>query len=139
MPPYNRTVKRYSKDYPVMKAGPLRDCRIHREIAAVMLKRPLRKDEDGNKLNFRWTNLIVLGNAIHGAVSARQHWYLKQRYSREDAAWKAYFDVTGETYDGSSMEVSSLQTSGSEVGFGDTSFMPELLGGTGLDEAVAGD
>lgn len=67
-----------------------------------MLGRELTSDEhvhhiDGNVKNPRWSNLLVIDVAIHNAVSIRQYWYLKQKFSREDAAWKAYFDVTGET------------------------------------------
>jgi hypothetical protein len=69
-----------------------------------MLGRKLRKDEhvhhkDGNTRNPDRSNLIVLGKDIHNAVSNRQYWYLKQKETREAAAWKAFFDVTGTSYD----------------------------------------
>jgi hypothetical protein len=87
-----------------ISAGPCRDSLVHVLVAEAMLRRPMRKDEvihhkDGNERNPRWTNLLITDKRTHDAVSNRQYWYLKQRYAREDAAWRAYFDVTGETYE----------------------------------------
>jgi hypothetical protein len=93
-----------SKKYLVVKAGPCRDVRVHILVAEAMLRRKLKKDEhvhhrDGDEKNPRWTNLLVIDHTTHGAVSSRQYWYLKQKYSREEAAWRAFEDVTGKTYD----------------------------------------
>lgn len=82
-------------------AGPLRNKLAHVEIAEAMLGRELRDDEtvhhkDGNTKNPHWRNLKVIDVNTHNAVSNRQYWYLKQKFSREDAAWRAYFDITGE-------------------------------------------
>jgi hypothetical protein len=73
-------------------------------VAEGMLQRSLRPDErvhhaDGDVKNPRWENLIILDKKIHGTVSNRQYYYLKQKYTKERAAWWAYFDVTGETPD----------------------------------------
>lgn len=62
------------------------------------LKRKLRKDEDvhhkdRNKLNFKLRNLIVLGHAEHGWVSAKQHWYMKQQETRDRKEWDEYFST----------------------------------------------
>lgn len=86
-----------------MGCGPQRNKFVHILVAEAMLRRPLRKDEhvhhkDGNTKNPAWGNLLILGEAVHGAVSNRQYHYLKQKYSAEAAAYWAYFDVTGETY-----------------------------------------
>jgi len=105
MPTFSGGVSEHSNGgYLVITAGPLRNQMVHRVVAAGMLGRPLRKDEhvhhkDGDVKNPHPTNLLVLDEKTHNAVSNRQYWYLKQKYSREDAAWKAYFDVTGKTYD----------------------------------------
>lgn len=87
-----------------MSSGPCRHKFVHILVAEGMLGRPLRKDEhvhhkDGQTQNCHWTNLIVLKDDTHNAVSNRQYWYLKQKFAREDAAWKAFFDVTGQSYD----------------------------------------
>ena len=92
----------HQKGYLRLSAGPCRNKYVHILIAEGMLGRALKKDEhvhhiDGNTKNPRWTNLLVLGESVHNAVSSKQYWYLKQKYSREDAAWWAYFDSTGET------------------------------------------
>ena len=89
--------------YPRMSGGPPRNKFVHILVAEAWLRRPLRKDEhvhhkDGNTRNPVWTNLLILGESVHGAVSVRQYHYLKQKYSAERAAYWAYFDVTGETY-----------------------------------------
>jgi hypothetical protein len=89
--------------YPRMSAGPQVNTFVHILVAEAMLKRKLRPDEhvhhrDGDTKNPHWKNLLILDASVHNAVSNRQYWYLKQKFSREDAAWRAYFDVTGETY-----------------------------------------
>lgn len=88
--------------YPKLSVGPQRYRYVHILVAEGMLQRPLNPDErvhhaDGDTKNPKWENLIVLGKKIHNAVSNRQYYYLKQKYSSERAAWWAYFDVTGET------------------------------------------
>lgn len=92
----------HEKGYPRITAGPQRHKYVHILIAEGMLGRELKRDEhvhhiDGNTKNPKWTNLLVLGEAIHNAVSARQYWYLKQKYSQERAAWWAFFDTTKQT------------------------------------------
>jgi hypothetical protein len=99
---YGKKVKRIpgvdGKGYPVIKAGPLRDVRIHRLIAEAMIGRPLRKDEDvhhkdGNKLNCHPSNLQVLGHNEHGSVSAKQHWYLKAHDIVLEQEFNAYMNA----------------------------------------------
>lgn len=90
------------KGYPRISSGPQRGKYVHILITEGMLRRKLRKDEivhhiDGNRKNCQWTNLLVIGERTHNAVSARQYWYLKQKFSREESAWRAYFDETNET------------------------------------------
>ena len=105
MPPFKNGVQDEHKHggYPRMSCGPQRDKFVHILVAEAMLRRPLRKDEhvhhkDGDTKNPAWGNLLILGEAVHGAVSVRQYYYLKQKYSKDRAAWWAYFDATGETY-----------------------------------------
>ena len=88
--------------YPRLSVGPHRYRYIHVLVAEAMLGRELQKDEhvhhmNGDVRNPKWTNLLVITKGIHNAVSQRQYWYLKQKYTKEDAAWLAYFDVTGES------------------------------------------
>lgn len=105
MAKFSGGVSRHSNGgYLKITAGPLRNKLVHVLVAEGMLGRKLKRDEhvhhkDGDVRNPAPDNLIVLGEAIHNAVSNRQYWYLKQKYSREEAAWKAFFDVTGSTYD----------------------------------------
>lgn len=104
MAAFSGGVNKYTKEgYPRMSAGPCRDKLVHVLVAEGMLGRELRRDEhvhhkDGNEKNPHWTNLLVIGADVHNAVSNRQYWYLKQMYAREEAAWRAFFDVTGQTY-----------------------------------------
>lgn len=106
MPPFKFGVRKEHKTggYPRMSCGPQYDKFVHVLVAEAMLGRELRRDEhihhkDGDVRNPKWTNLLIIDRSTHGAVSSRQHWYLKQKLSREEAARRAYFDVTGETYD----------------------------------------
>lgn len=87
-----------SKGYPCICAGPLRMIRIHRIIAAAMLGRPLKPDEDvhhrdGNKLNFAPENLRVMGHKEHGCVSAKQHHYVKTNDIELKSEWDEWFDA----------------------------------------------
>lgn len=111
------------KGYLRISAGPLRHQYVHRIVAEAMLQRPLEGQEevhhrDGDKLNCAWTNLLVLDAITHSAVSNRQRYYLKQKYSREEAAFKAYFDVTGSQYPSTeiSTEFEPEGFNGSETG-----------------------
>lgn len=103
MPRFKGGVSHHSNGgYLKITAGPLRNMLVHIVVAEGMLGRKLRKDEHVHHINGdvkdpRWSNLLVLGEEVHNAVSNRQYWYLKQKYSRERAAWWAYFVVTGET------------------------------------------
>lgn len=89
-----------AKGYLVIKAGPHRDKRVHIMVAEAMLGRELKPDEDvhhkdGDKLNCHWTNLEVLGKDVHGAVSNRQRWFLKNREEHERKQWEEWIN-TGE-------------------------------------------
>lgn len=106
MPAFKRGVRPEHKPggYPRMSCGPQRNKFVHTLVAEAMMGRKLKRDEhvhhkDGDVKNPHWTNLLVIDERTHGAVSTRQYWYLKQKYSLEDAAWRAFFDVTGKTYD----------------------------------------
>lgn len=97
---YGVTPEHKPGGYPRMSCGPQVNKFVHVLVAEARLGRPLKDNEhvhhkDGDTKNPHWTNLLVLKDEIHNAVSNRQYWYLKQKYSREDAAWHAYFDVTG--------------------------------------------
>ena len=85
------------KGYLSITAGPLRGVRVHRLVAAAKLGRPLTKDEDvhhkdGDKQNCSPDNLTILGHAQHGAVSAKQHWYLKERDIKLESEWDSWFE-----------------------------------------------
>lgn len=87
--------------YPRMSCGPQVNKFVHVLVAEAKLGRPLRADEhvhhiDGDTKNPHPSNLIVIKDAVPNAISIRQYHYLKLKYSREDAAWHAYFDVVGE-------------------------------------------
>ena len=84
-----------TKGYPRITAGPLRGQYIHRVVAAAMLGRKLRKDEqvdhrDHNRLNFSHTNLIIRGEADHGWVSAKQAWFMKQKDGKLKQEWDEF-------------------------------------------------
>lgn len=86
------------KGYLVIKAGPHRDKRVHIMIAEAMLKRSLKADEDvnhrdGDKMNCHWENLEVIGKNVHGAVSNRQKWFLKNRDEQERKAWEEWINT----------------------------------------------
>jgi hypothetical protein len=70
-----------TKGYPRVTAGPLRHQYVHRIVAAAIIGRDLKKDEqvdhrDRNRLNFHFSNLIVRGEKDHGWVSAKQAYFM---------------------------------------------------------------
>lgn len=84
------------KGYPRFTSGPYRNRYVHRVVMALYLKRDLRRDEDvhhrdGNRLNFRITNLKVLGHAEHGWVSARQHFWMDFLDRKHKVEWDRFF------------------------------------------------
>lgn len=86
-----------TKKYPRISAGPLRHKYVHRVVAAALLGRELTKDEevhhkDGDKLNFNWDNLMVLGEKDHGWVTAKQAWYMRERDDRLKREWDDFMD-----------------------------------------------
>jgi hypothetical protein len=66
------------------------------------LRRQLRKDEDihhrdHNKLNFNLSNLELLDHTKHGWVSAKQHWFMKNRLASLEALWEQEYNDNAET------------------------------------------
>jgi hypothetical protein len=105
--------------YPRMSCGPQVNKFVHILVAEAALGRLLKKDEhvhhkDGDVKNPHWSNLLVMKDTIHNAVSIRQYWYLKQKFSREDAAWKAYFDVTGRDVNDENLRVPIMSDAASQ-------------------------
>ena len=86
-----------SKGYLCISAGPQRMIRVHRLLGAFKKGRPLTKDEDvhhanGQKLDFAYDNIVVLGHREHGCVSAKQHHYLKEHDIRLKSEWEEWFE-----------------------------------------------
>jgi hypothetical protein len=95
MPRYKSGTTIHAKRYPRVTAGPLRDQLVHRVVAAALIGRDLRKDEevhhkDTNRLNFHFSNLTVMGNKDHGWVSAKQAWFMRHKDSKEKLEWDQF-------------------------------------------------
>ncbi len=99
MPSYRKGhTRKTTKGYPRITAGPLRGKYIHRVVAAAMLGRELKRDEqidhrDGDKLNFHYSNLIIRGESDHGWVSAKQAWFMKQKDGRLKKEWDEFMSA----------------------------------------------
>lgn len=90
-------VKKDSKGYLTITAGPQRGKRVHTLVAEAMLGRELEPDEDvhhkdKNKLNCDWRNMEVLGHKDHGAVSRKQAWYFRTNEIKAKVEWDEYFE-----------------------------------------------
>lgn len=110
MPKFKGGISIDSKGYLTIKAGPLRDKRVHVLVAEAMLGRALKEDEDvdhkdGNKLNPHPSNLIVRSKATHGHLSNKRRWrgyvenILTQRAQAEDRAWQEFLKSKDEIND----------------------------------------
>ena len=96
-----------SKGYWCYYAGANRGKRVHRALMEQVLGRSLRRDEvihhkDANKLNNDLSNLAILTEREHNAVSAKQRWFLSHKYKSEmnevfDAVEPDKGDVSFET------------------------------------------
>lgn len=85
-----------TKGYLVIKAGPLRDVRVHTLVAEAKLGRKLEKHEDvhhkdGDKLNCDPANLEIIDHRVHGWVLSAQGQFMKRREAEERRAWEAEF------------------------------------------------
>ena len=92
------TTCKTTKRYPRVTAGPLRHRYIHRIVAAALLGRELKKDEevhhkDHDRRNFNWDNLLVLGGKDHGWVSSKQAWYMREHDIQRKAEWDEYMET----------------------------------------------
>lgn len=105
MPKYrNGATVKTTKRYPRITAGPLRNLYLHRVVAAALVGRALTKDEevhhkDGNRLNFWFSNLMVVGEKDHGWVSAKQAWFMRERDSREKKQWDTFMESEHKRFD----------------------------------------
>src|SRR6202521_711659 len=89
------TTCKTTKGYPRCTSGPLRHKYIHRIVAAALIGRELERSEevhhkDGDRRNFNWDNLLVLGQKDHGWVSAKQAWYMKELDIKLKTEWDIF-------------------------------------------------
>lgn len=104
----NGTTAKTTKGYPRVTAGPLRNQYVHRIVAAALLGRELTKDEqvhhkDGDRRNFWFTNLFVLGEMDHGWVSSKQKWFMDNRDDRLLKEWNEFMAAEAERFTASAL------------------------------------
>lgn len=83
------------KGYPRIKCGPLRDQLVHRIVAAALIGRDLKPDEevdhkDRDKKNPHWSNLVIRGSSDHGWVSAKQAYFMRHKDAEEKKVWDEF-------------------------------------------------
>jgi HNH endonuclease len=108
------TTCKTTKRYPRVTAGPLRHKYIHRIVAAALIGRELHKDEevhhkDGDRRNFNWDNLLVLGSKDHGWVSLKQSWYMRSKDIKLKRQWDEFMESEERRFDD---EVASAKIAG---------------------------
>jgi hypothetical protein len=92
------TTAKTTKGYLRITAGPCRHEYVHRIVAAAMLGRELRKDEqvhhrNTDKLDPRHGNLLILGENDHGWVSAKQAYFMEHvKEVADKKEWDAFMD-----------------------------------------------
>jgi HNH endonuclease len=92
------TTAKTTKGYLRITAGPCRHEYVHRIVAAAMLGRGLKPDEqvhhrNGDKTDPRFSNLFILGTYDHGWVSAKQAYFVEHVLEvREKRDWDEFMD-----------------------------------------------
>lgn len=92
------TTARTTKGYLRVTAGPCRHEYVHRIVAAAMLGRELKDDEqvhhrNNNKLDPRHGNLLIVGENDHGWVSAKQAYFMEHiKEVGDKAEWDEFMD-----------------------------------------------
>lgn len=88
-----------SKGYLSITAGPQRGMRLHELVARakwgdLMVDAPDRviHHRDGDKLNNDPNNLLLLREAEHNAVSAKQAWWFKTHDIKLKESWDGWFE-----------------------------------------------
>jgi HNH endonuclease len=112
-PIFKNGVAIHTKGYPRCTAGPMRGILIHRAIASAMIGRDLTKDEevhhkDGDRLNFHWRNLIIMGEKDHSWVSNKQAWFMREKDRKEKIEWDAFMAEKAAEFDGEVAEARKL-------------------------------
>jgi hypothetical protein len=72
-------------------------------VAAALIGRELERSEevhhkDGDRRNFNWDNLMVLGAKDHGWVSAKQAWYMREQDILQKVAWDDFMASEAERF-----------------------------------------
>jgi hypothetical protein len=92
------TTAKTTKGYLRITAGPCRHQYVHRIVAAAMLGRELREDEQvhhgkGGKLDPRHWNLLILGENDHGWISAKQAYFMEHiKEVADKKEWEEFMD-----------------------------------------------
>jgi HNH endonuclease len=92
------TTAKTTKGYLRVTAGVCRHEYVHRIVAAAMLGRALKPDEqvhhrNGDKLDPRHGNLFILGTFDHGWVSAKQAYFMQHiREVADRKEWEEFMD-----------------------------------------------
>ena len=89
----HKTTKRYLR----ITAGPLKHQYVHRIVAAAMIGRDLKKDEevhhrDRDRRNCHFSNLTIWGEKDHGWISAKQAFYMRVKDEKEKKEWDAFMN-----------------------------------------------
>jgi len=116
------TTAKTTKGYLRITAGPCRHEYVHRIVAAALLGRELRKDEqvhhrNGNKLDPRPWNLLILGENDHGWVSAKQAYFME--YIKEVADKKEWNEFMDERAAQQARQIALCRANGIPVEIGD--------------------
>ena len=88
----------HSKGYLRVCKGVCKNLYVHRIVAAAWLGRELKKDEqvhhrNGDKLDPRHGNLLIVGEKDHGWVSAKQAYFMMNVREVEDKReWEKFMD-----------------------------------------------
>lgn len=87
----HKTTKRYLR----ITAGPLYGHYVHRVVAAALIGRELKKDEevhhrDQDRRNCHFSNLVIWGSKDHGWISAKQAYYMRMKDEKEKKEWDAF-------------------------------------------------
>lgn len=120
------TTAKTTKGYLRITAGPCRNEYVHRIVAAAIMGRELKSEEqvhhrNADKLDPRPGNLLILGERDHGWVSAKQAYFMTHiKEPMDKAEWESFMDEEAKLQ---ARMLAGMRSEGGTIDIGDDSLV----------------